>query len=140
MEGHPGVVADWEGLIELVGESIRKRGVGSSWDGGVNNREVDRTIVVDKDFEADREARISFPQDGGGQVGLADAEKIAFGMAGRYVPGGVESPCGTGERRRTLGRGGPNARRDFGGSRSGGRFFSFPFAPMGSSICSNSQI
>ena len=28
-EGHPGVVADGEGLIELVGESIKEGGVGS---------------------------------------------------------------------------------------------------------------
>ena len=60
-EGHPGVVADQEGLIELVGESIKKEGVGSSRDGGVDNGEGDCTIVVDKDFEADREAGISFP-------------------------------------------------------------------------------
>ena len=60
-EGHPGVVADREGLIELVGKSIEKGGVGSSRDGGVDNSEGDRTIIVDKDFKADREARISFP-------------------------------------------------------------------------------
>ena len=100
-------------MVELVGESIKKGGVGSSRDRGIDNCEGDRTIVVDKDFEADREARIGFTQDGGGQVGPADADKIAFGMGGRYVPGGVESPCGTGERRRTLGRGGLNDGRDF---------------------------
>ena len=49
------------GLIELVGKSIKNGGVGSSTDGGVDNSEGDRTIVVDKDFEADREAGISFP-------------------------------------------------------------------------------
>ena len=59
-------------------------------------------------------------------------------MGGRYVPGGVESSCGTGERRRTLGRGGLNDGRDFGGSGRGGRFLSFAFAPTGSSIRSNS--
>ena len=65
-EGHPGVVADRERLIELVGESIKKGRVGSSGNGGVNNSERDRTIVIDKDFEADRKARIDIPQDGGG--------------------------------------------------------------------------
>ena len=57
-----------------MGESIKKGGVGSSRDGGVDNSEGDRTTVVDKDFEADREAKISFPQDGGGQIGPADAD------------------------------------------------------------------
>ena len=41
--------------------SIKKGGVGSSRDGGVDNSEGERTIVVDKNFEADREAGISFP-------------------------------------------------------------------------------
>ena len=86
-----------------MGESIKRGGVGSSRDGGVDNSDGDRTIVIDKNFEADREAGISFSQDGGGQVGPADADKIMFGIGGRYVPGGVESPCGTGERRGTLG-------------------------------------
>ena len=140
MEGHPGVVADREGLIELVGESIKKGRVGSSRDGGVDNSEGDSTIIIDKDFEADREAGISFPQEGGGQIGPADVDKIAFGMGGRYVPAGVESPCGTGERRRTLGRGGLNNGRDLGGSGREGRFLCFASAPTGSSICSNSLI
>ena len=61
-------------------------------------------------------------------------------MGGRYVPGGVESPCGTSERRRTLGRGSLNEGRDFGGSVRGVRFLSFAFAPTGSSIRSNSLI
>ena len=86
-----------------MGKSVKEGGVGSSRYGGVDNSEGDRTIVVNKDFETDREARISFPQDGGGQVGPADADKIAFLMGSRYVPGGVESPSGTGEGRRTLG-------------------------------------
>ena len=60
-EGHPRIVADREGLIELVGKSIKKGGVGGSRDGGVDNSEGDHTIVVDKNFEADREAGISFP-------------------------------------------------------------------------------
>ena len=91
-----------------MGRSIQKGGVRGSRGGGVDNREGDRTIVVDKDFEADREARISFPKNGGGQVGPVDADEIAFGMGGRYVSGGVESPCGTGEGRKTLGRGSLN--------------------------------
>ena len=86
-----------------MGESIKQGGVGSSSDGGVNNSEGDHTIVIDEDLEADREARISFPQDGGDHVGPADVDKIAFGVEGRCVPGGVESTCGTGEGRRTLG-------------------------------------
>ena len=104
-EGQPGVGADQEELIEVVGKSIKKVGVGSSRDGGVDDSERDCAIVVDKDFEAYREARISFPQDGGGQVGLADADEIRFGtrIGGRYVPGGIESLCGTGEARRALG-------------------------------------
>ena len=44
-----------------MGKSMEKEGVGSSRDGGVDNSEGDRTIVVDKDFEADREAGIGFP-------------------------------------------------------------------------------
>ena len=61
-------------------------------------------------------------------------------MGGRYVPGGVESPCGTGEGRRPLGRGSLNDGRDFGGSGSRGRLLSFAFAPTSSSLCSNSLI
>ena len=123
-----------------MGKSIEEGDVGGSRDGGVDNSGGDRTIVVNENFKADREARISFPQDGGGQVRAADADEIAFGMGGRYVPGGVESPCGTGEGRRTLGQGTLNDGRDFGGSGIGGRFLSFAFAPTGSSICSNSLI
>ena len=52
----PGEVADREGLIELVGECIKKGGVGGSRDGGVDNSEGDRTIVIDQDFGAVREA------------------------------------------------------------------------------------
>ena len=86
-----------------MGESIKEGGVGGSRDCGVDNSEGDRTIVIDKNFEADGEAGISFPQDGGGQVRPSDADKIAFRVGGRYVPGGVESPYGTGEGSRTLG-------------------------------------
>ena len=86
-----------------MSESIEQWGVGGSGDGGVDNSEGYRTIVIDKNFEADREARVSFPQDGGAQVGPSDADKITFRVGGRYVPGGVESPCSTGEGRRTLG-------------------------------------
>ena len=103
LEGQPGVVADREGLGELVDKSIKEGGVESSGDGGINNGEGDRTIVIDKDFEADREARVSFPQNGGSQVRPADEDGIAFGVGARDVPGGIESPSGTGEGRRTLG-------------------------------------
>ena len=61
-------------------------------------------------------------------------------MGGRYVPGGVESACGTSERRRTHGQGGLHDGRDFGGSGRGARLLSFAFAPAGSSICSNTLI
>ena len=57
-----------------------------------------------------------------------------------HVPGGVESPCGTGEGRRTLGGGSLNDGRDLGGSGSRMRFLSFGFAPSGTSICSNGLI
>ena len=86
-----------------MGKGLEEGGVGSSRDGGVDNGEGDRTIVIDKDFEADREARVSFPQDGGGQVRPADKDEIAFGVGGRQVPGVIESPGGTGEGRRPLG-------------------------------------
>ena len=86
-----------------MGKSIKKGGVGSSRDGGVDYSEGDCTIVVDKDFEADREARVGFPQNGGGQVRPADTDKIAFGMEGRHVLEGIESPGSTGEGRRPLG-------------------------------------
>ena len=97
------IVANREGLIELVGKLIKEGGVGGSRDGGVNKCEGDRPIVVNKIFEADREARVSFPQDGGSQVGPTDADRIMFRVGGRHVPGGVESHCGTSEGRRALG-------------------------------------
>ena len=84
-------------------KSIKEGGVGSRRDGGVNNCEGDRTLVVNKHFEADKEARVSCPPNGGGQVGPTDADKMAFGVGGRHVPEGVESPCNTSERRRTIG-------------------------------------
>ena len=49
-----------------MGESIKTGGVGSGGDRGVDNGEGDRIVVIDKNFKADREARISFPIDGGG--------------------------------------------------------------------------
>ena len=103
MEGQPGIVANQAELIELVGKSINEGGVGSSRDGGVNDGEGDRTIVVNKDFEAEGEIRVSFPQNGGGQVGQVDADKITFRVDGRHVPGGVESSCSTHEGSGTLG-------------------------------------
>ena len=57
------VVGDREGLVELVGKSIEKAGPGGSGNGGVDNSEGNRTIVIDEDFEAEREARVGFPQD-----------------------------------------------------------------------------
>ena len=103
MEGEPGVVANREGWIDLVVKSIKVGVVGSSRDGSVDNGEGDLTIVVDKDFEADREAGVSFSQKGGSQVGRAEADNIALVVGGRHVPGGIESPSGIGEGRRTLG-------------------------------------
>ena len=46
-------------MIELVGESIKEEEVGGSRDGGVDNSEGDRTIVVDKYIKADREAKLA---------------------------------------------------------------------------------
>ena len=123
-----------------MGESIKEGGVGSSRDGGVNNGEGDGTIIVDKDFEADGEARVSSLQNGVGQVWPADADKIAFRVGGRAVPRGIESPRGTSEGRSTLGGSSLSDGRDFGGSGSRGRLLSFAFAPAGSSIRSNSLI
>ena len=103
MEGQPGVVTDREGLVELVGKGLGEGLVGGGGDGGVDNGEGDSTIVIDKAFEANSEAGVGFPQDGGGQVGPADTDKIAFRVGGRQIPGGIESPGGTGEWRRPLG-------------------------------------
>ena len=46
-------------MIELVGKSIKEGRVGGSRDGGIDNGEGDRTIVVDKNFEADSEAELT---------------------------------------------------------------------------------
>ena len=86
-----------------MGKGLEEGPVGSGSDGGVDNGEGDRTMVVDKDFEADREARVGFSQKGGGQVGPPDTDKFAFGVGGRQAPWGIESPGGSGERRRPLG-------------------------------------
>ena len=56
VEGQAGIVVNWEGLIELLGESIEKRGVGSRRNGTVDNGEGHCTIVVNKDFNANQEA------------------------------------------------------------------------------------
>ena len=102
-EGQPGIIARLEGLIELVDKSIKKGGIGSSRNEGVDNGEGDRKIVFNKDFEVDSEARVSIPQNRGGQVGPTNADKIAFRVGGRHVSEGVASPCSTGKRSRTLG-------------------------------------
>ena len=51
-KGQPGIVANLEGLIGLVGQCIKKEGVRSSRNGGVDNGEGDCTIVVNEDLEA----------------------------------------------------------------------------------------
>ena len=38
-EGEPGIVANWEGLVELVGQCIEKGGIRSSRNGGVDDGE-----------------------------------------------------------------------------------------------------
>ena len=102
-EGQPGIIVNWEGLIELVGESVEKRRVGSSRNRNVDNCKGHSTIVVNKVFNANREAGVSFHEHRGGQVGPANADKIAFSVGSRGIPAGVESPSGTGEEWRALG-------------------------------------
>ena len=50
-EGLPGVVGDGEGQIEAGGESLKKGGIGSGGDGGVDNGEGDGAFTVDKGLE-----------------------------------------------------------------------------------------
>ena len=58
-EGEPGVVADWKGLVKIVGSCVKKGCIGGSWDGGVNNGEGACTIIVNKNLEADRQGGVS---------------------------------------------------------------------------------
>ena len=60
-EGVLGVVANRDGLIEFVDKCIKKRGVRSSGNGGVDNSEGNCTTVVSEDFEAHRETRFGLP-------------------------------------------------------------------------------
>ena len=85
-----------------MGQCVKEMGVGGRWHGGVNDGEGDCTVVVDKDFKTNREARVSFSQARGSQVGPVDSDWIAFGMGSRTVPGGVEPPDGTGKGRTAL--------------------------------------
>ena len=57
-----------------MGQCVKKRCVGGGWDEGVNDSEGDCTVVVDTNLAADREARVRFSQEGGGQVGPADTD------------------------------------------------------------------
>ena len=50
-EGLPVVVGDGEGLIEAGGESLKKGGIGSGGDGGVDNGKGDGAFTVDKRLE-----------------------------------------------------------------------------------------
>ena len=50
-EGLPGVVGDGEGLIQAGGECLKKGGIGSGGDGGVDNGEGDGALTVDKGLE-----------------------------------------------------------------------------------------
>lgn len=136
----PRIVANWERLIEFVGESIKERGIGSSRNRGVDNGEGNCTVVVGRDFEANREARISVPKNKGGQVEPADTDQIAIRVASRNCPEGIESPSCTGDGGRALGQDSLHDRRDFGGSDSRGRLFAFAFATMGSCAHSNSLV
>ena len=43
----PGVITNWEGLIEVAGEGIEIRGVGLGWGIGVGAREGSSASVVD---------------------------------------------------------------------------------------------
>ena len=59
-EGESGIVAIWEGLVELVGQCIEKGGVRSRTNGGVDEAERDSTVVVNKNLKANWETRIGF--------------------------------------------------------------------------------
>ena len=47
----PGVVGDGEGLIEAGGESLKKGGIGSGGEGGVDNGKGDGALTVDNGLE-----------------------------------------------------------------------------------------
>ena len=53
-EGEPRIVANSEGLIELVGYCVEKGGVRSSRNGGVDDGEGDCTVLINKNFEGNR--------------------------------------------------------------------------------------
>ena len=59
--GEPGIVGNWEWLIKLVGQCIKKEGVRSSRNGGVNDGERAPTVVVNENLIANKKARIDFP-------------------------------------------------------------------------------
>lgn len=74
----------------------------SSRNGGDNKSKGDRTIGVETDLEANREAGVSFFQKAGGLVAPTNADKIGFRLCGRHVSADIGSIWGTGERRRAL--------------------------------------
>ena len=121
-ESLPGVIGDGEGLIEVGGKGLKKGGVGSGGDGGVDNGEGDSVLAIDKGLERNRELRVGLLEDGGSDVREADMDEGFVRVGGMRTAGGVEPSGSAGEGRRALRRRGLHDGRDFGrcGPRTGG--------------------
>jgi len=64
----PGVITDWEGLVEAAGEGIEVWGVGLGWGVGVGARKGNSPSVVDLCDEAFGEEAVGVGEGGSGYV------------------------------------------------------------------------
>ena len=122
VESLPGVIGDWEGLIEAGGKGLKKGSVGRGGDGSVDNGEGDGVFAIDKGLERNRKLGVGLFKDGGSNVREADTDKGFVRVRGMRSAGGIEPSGSAGEGRRALRRRGLHDGRDFGRSspRSGG--------------------
>jgi len=78
-----GVVPEGEGLVEVVGESIERRGVGLHGGVGVDARKGDSASVVNLCNEAFREETVGFREDGSSYIREGGGYVLYKGMGGR---------------------------------------------------------
>ena len=122
VESLPGVIGDGEGLVEVGGKGLKKGSVGGGGDGSVNNGEGDGVFAIDKGLERNRELGVGLFEDGGSNVGEADADEGLVRVGGMGSTGGVKPSGSAAEGRRAFRRRSLHDGRDFGhcGPRTGG--------------------
>jgi len=76
----PGVIPDWEGLVEAAGESIEVRGVGVGGGVGVGSSEGDGASVVDFGDKTFWEDAVGFREGGSSDIGEGGGYALGKGV------------------------------------------------------------